>query len=1047
MIIRTMSHSKCHVKFVILILTSAIFSCNVQEESSVPDDIQNPEIVSRNQMDPHASIFPFENETLAMKGDMEESSRYLSLNGTWKFHFAETPNRVIKNIERSDFVTDELDEINVPGNWEPQGFGIPYYLDEEYPFDPNPPFTPSENPVGTYKRKFQIPEQWRDRGKIILYFGSVRSAMYLWINGQKVGFAKGSKVPVEFDISEYVKIDENDITVMVYRWSDGSYLEGQDTWRISGIERNVYLYHVPELQVWDVFAKTTLDDTYTKGVMDLEISLKNHIGTTSNMNLELQLLDADNAIVWSEAIPNIQFDAGKKIDLHAEFDEIFRWSAETPDLYKLLIKNASDKQLNEVVALDLGFRTVEIKNGQLLVNGKPIYVKGVNRCEWDPYRGRYLSKELMMKDINLMKLNNINAVRTSHYPNDEYWYQLCDKYGLYVVDESNIESHGMRFHPNGYERLTNDRKWQEVFIDRSRRMIERDKNHPSIIAWSLGNEAGDGMNFVATYHWVKQRDTTRPVQYQEAWYEDHTDMVVPMYRNVDFMADFAKKGDARPLILCEYAHAMGNSVGNLQDYWDVIEKYPNLQGGFIWDWVDQVFAKKNKDGIDIWAYGGDMGDPKNMNDSSFCANGLVYADRTPYPYLEEVKKVYQNIKIKPEDAKTGKFIIKNGFFFTPTAHFDFSYSLLKNGKSIYEEGLPDFKIEPRDSAKFEITYPPGLDFNRYEYHINFFVREKTSRNLVPSGHLIAKEQIVIPNNAGEANEEHDRSNLKERNIRKEGNVLIVETGSWKIGFENTTGFITSIQVDDENILLEPIVPNFWRAPTDNDLGNGLPTRAKFWKIAMTKSKLTDYNYDLVNGRFTLDTRHQYKSYSQATTYQIDHLGNISIKTTIDADENLPKLPRIGFKMAFQGSLDHAQWFGRGPEENYWDRKTASFVGLYESRVENLPTPYLRPQENGNRSDVRWLELSDQKDRSIKFSSESLMSFSLFPFHYSALDHFGEDYNKHGSEIFPDNITYLNLDYLQMGVGGDNSWGARTHEKYTIQPKTYNYSFVISPAIK
>ena len=1024
-----------------LVLALTMFSCNTRT-ALIPEAINNPEIFSKNQLDAHASIFPFENERLALANHKENSDRYLSLNGIWKFHYAENPEETINEFYKADCSTDDFQEIKVPGNWEAQGFGTPYYLDEEYPFKPDPPHTPLDNPIGSYKRKFQIPEEWMESRRVIVQFGSVRSAMYLWINGEEVGFAKGSKTPIEFDITPYVQIGDNDISVRVYRWSDGSYLEGQDTWRISGLERDVYIYSVPDIQVQDVFAKATLDSSYTHGLLDLEVKLQNHKDISLPISLEITLLDKDAQIVWKESRENIAVEDQALIELNTTIDTPDQWSAEHPNLYTLLVKNISDQNLNEVIAADIGFRSVEIKNRQLLINGKAVDIKGVNRCEWDPHYGRYVSQELMLKDITMMKQNNINAVRTSHYPNDEYWYWLCDKYGLYVVDEANIETHGMQFHPESYELISNNNLWQEAFLDRTKRMVERDKNHPSIIGWSLGNEAGDGKNFVNNYQWVKQRDPTRPVQYQEAWYESHTDLVVPMYKDVDFIKEYAHKGDERPLILCEYAHAMGNSVGNLQDYWDVIEAHDNLQGGFIWDWVDQTFAKTNEDGQHIWAYGGDMGDPKTMNDSSFCANGLVFADRTPYPYLKEVKKVYQNIKIKQIDTQSGTFVLHNKYFFSNTSNLDFYYSICQDGEIVHTNKLNMKTVNPRDSSQFNVVYPDGLEQNKYEYHINFSIYQRTESNLVPSGHLMAEDQIAI--NGRHRLKDSPVLALTKSDIVDDNGWISIKTDKWTIWINKRTGYLSKIVMDDVNILQEPIRPNFWRAPTDNDLGNGLPKRASFWKSATTNNKLTSLDYELEEGKATVTAKHEYQSYSQTTTYVTDDSGNILVKTIVEADKDLPEIPRIGLQMILDGDFNQVEWFGRGPEENYWDRKTASSVGKYKSAISTFNTPYLRPQENGNRSDVRWFIISDGNGRSLKFESLDVFNFSLFPYKYSELEHHGQDFNKHGSEILPSGITSINIDHLQMGVGGDNSWGAKTHEKYTIRPDTYEYAFIISP---
>lgn len=1027
-----------------IVLCFCVLLISCQKAAEIPDEINDPTVTSRNRLDARASIFSYEDAHLAMVNDRERSERFLSLNGVWSFHYAGSEVEVPGGIHKPGFELANLDTIRVPGNWEAQGHGIPYYLDEEYPFEARPPFTPEINPVGIYKRKFDLPKTWLDQGKVILYLGSVRSAMYLWVNGKEVGFAKGSKVPIEFDLTKYLKKGENDLTLKVYRWSDGSYLEGQDTWRISGIERDVYLYQVPEVQIWDVFAKAELDDNYSKGLLDLTIDLKNHSTSSANVDLNIQLLDGAKNEVWTKQVSVAHLDQNKQLSFDATIEDVAHWTAEQPNLYHLIIKNASDGSINDVVALKIGFKSVVVTTRQLLVNGQAIDIKGVNRCEWDPYNGRYLTRERMLQDIRLMKANNINAVRTSHYPNDEYWYDLCDQYGLYVIDEANIEAHGMGSHPEGYGLITNDESWKPSFLDRIIRMVERDKNHPSIIGWSLGNEAGDGENFVASYQWIKGRDDTRPVQYQEAWYEAHTDIVVPMYKNIHFISEFAEKEDGRPLILCEYAHAMGNSVGNLQDYWDVIDAYPNLQGGFIWDWVDQTFARTNDQGVKIWAYGGDMGDPKHLNDSSFCANGLVYADRTPYPYLSEVKKVYQNVKFRNKDSRKGIFEVENDFFFTNTDAFDFQYAIYRDGANVFSGKLPSMSIAPQKSRELRINYPFAIN-DGHEYFINFTVRRRANHSLVPAGHVIAQEQIALTGRS--IRKIAANSRLGDEALSESEHDISIQTEAWKISFNKTTGYINELIVAGENILLEPIQPNFWRAPTDNDLGNGLPERAKFWSVATSEMKLRELQTSVENGKLKVQTAHDYLSFQQQVDYEIDKDGNITIITRIKADTDLPEMPRVGYRMTFAKAFDQVQWYGRGPQENYWDRKTASFVGQYEALIEDLPTPYLRPQESGSRSDIRWVDLSNGNGLDIRFQGDTLMNFSAFPFRYSELSHHGKDYNKHGSEIAPGEVTTFHFDYLQMGVGGDNTWGARTHEKYTIRPGDFEYKFTISPEQK
>lgn len=1028
--------------FLYTVLVVTWLSCS-KGHQHIPDDIRNPQTVSKHTLKPRATFFAFESEALALLGDKEQSKRFQSLNGTWHFQYFESPNAVDEKITESSYPLEKLKTISVPGNWEAQGYGIPYYLDEEYPFKPNPPYTPEDNPIGIYKRKFTLKSDWSRNDKTVLYFGSVRSAMYLWINGKEVGFAKGSKVPIEFDITDYLVDGENDLTVKVYRWSDGSYLEGQDTWRISGIERNVYLYHVPEVHIADVFAKTTLDDAYKNGILDVSIAVENTLEKATNLKLDIQLLDATQTAIWSKIVEQPEMTESYTVVFKETIEAPKQWSAEHPNLYQLVVKTYADENLKEVIKIDVGFRTIEIKGEQLLVNGKPIYIKGVNRCEWSPDLGRYVSKETMLKDITLMKQNNINAVRTSHYPSDEYWYELCDKYGLYVVDEANIESHGMEYHPESYEKLTNDEQWKEAFLDRAIRMVERDKNHPSIITWSMGNESGDGKNFVEIYNWMKHKDATRPVQYQEAWYEDHTDMVVPMYKNIDFITEFANKGDARPLILCEYAHAMGNSVGNLQDYWDTMEQYKNLQGGFIWDWVDQTFAKKNKEGVAFWAGGGDMGDPKIMNDSTFCANGLLYADRTPYPYLKEVKHVYRNLKIKPKQIEKGSFQLNNNFFFTNTSNYTIGYHILKDGDVVKNGTLEQLEVDPNESIVF--TVPLGnLKFeNTSDYYINFEVRTKAEKDLVPENHIISEEQISL----SKAILEQDKlsGSIDKKQIVESDHQLIIDTKAWQIVFDTDQGYITQMNTKTSNVLEAPLKPNFWRAPTDNDLGNGLQKRAEIWKTITERLQLKSFNYTFKNNELEITAQHVYDTlFSQTTVYKVDGYGMVKVAINLEANKNLSEIPRIGMSTILKGDLNHVEWYGRGPEENYWDRKTASFVGKYSDEVENMDTKYIRPQENGNRADVHWFTITNKQGDGIKFKSDNVFNFSVFPFKYSELSHYSEDTNKHGSEIKPDGITSLNIDHLQMGVGGDNTWGAKTHEQYTIWPGVFSYSFSIQP---
>ncbi|MFX1533250.1 MAG: glycoside hydrolase family 2 TIM barrel-domain containing protein, partial [Promethearchaeota archaeon] len=613
---------------------------NVNNKES--NDWENPKILGRNKEAAHCTYIPYADTQTALKNDPLQSPFYLSLNGRWKFCWVKKPADHKLDFYKDNFDVSQWVDIIVPGNWELQGFGIPIYTNVIYPFPADPPHIPHDwNPVGSYRRTFTISNSWKDR-QVFLHFGGVSSAMYVWLNGEKVGYSQGSKTPAEFNITEYLRKGENVLAVEVYRWCDGSYLEGQDFWKISGIERDVFLFSTPQVHIRDFFVRGDLDDNYIDGMLKVTVNVRNYLPDVSGKHyVHIDLLDTDNKSVFETLTKEANIRNADKITIHFEqfVKKPAKWSAETPKLYSMLISLSNESGLiTEVVSCKVGFRKVEIKDAQLLVNGIPIIIKGVNRHEHDPVTGRTVTEKLMIKDIQLMKQFNINAVRTSHYPNVPRWYELCDKYGLYVVDEANIESHGMGYDPE--DTLGNNPDWKEAHLDRTIRMVERDKNHPSIIIWSLGNEAGDGVNFEATYKWIHERDSSRPVQYEQAIEGPHTDIVCPMYSRIEQLEEYANKEQNRPLIMCEMLHAMGNSVGNMQDYWDVIEKHKVLQGGFVWDWVDQSFLKVDEDNMRYWAYGGDMGDDIVFNDGNFCINGLVQADRAPHPHLWEVKKVY-----------------------------------------------------------------------------------------------------------------------------------------------------------------------------------------------------------------------------------------------------------------------------------------------------------------------------------------------------------------------------------------------------------------------
>ncbi len=637
-----------------------------EASSQTVPDWENPSLVGINKEAPRASAFPFETAALAETNDPGQSAYFQLLNGSWKFNWVRSPGERPRDFFEEEFDDSGWGRIPVPSNWEVQGYGVPIYLNHPYEFEKNPPLIHHEyNPVGSYRTTFQIPEDWGDR-EVFLHFGAVKSAMYLWVNGQQVGYSQGSKLPAEFNVTEYLRTGENLLAVEVYRWSDGSYLECQDFWRISGIERDVFLWAAPKIHIRDVFVKAGLNDNYRDGRLEVTVDLANYgLGASEDLTVDMALTDPDDGSVISA--PELSMDlppVGEEASatVRVGVGPVKRWTAETPALYDLYLtlKDPAGSTL-EVVRQRIGFRTVEIKDGLLQVNGVPITIKGVNRHEHDPFTGHVMTEERMREDIRLIKAANMNAVRTSHYPSDPLWYELADEYGLYIVDEANIESHGMGY--NLDTTLGNNPDWELAHVDRMRRMVERDKNHPSIIIWSMGNEAGNGVNFYAAYEWTKERDDTRPVQYERALKEWNTDIYVPMYASFQHLEEYAQSEPERPLIMCEYAHAMGNSVGNFTDYWELIDRYPSLQGGFIWDWVDQGLATVTEGGDSIWGYGGDFGPPGTPSDGNFLINGLVQPDRDLNPHYYEVRHVYQWIDAELLDTETGRILLTNNYEF------------------------------------------------------------------------------------------------------------------------------------------------------------------------------------------------------------------------------------------------------------------------------------------------------------------------------------------------------------------------------------------------
>jgi beta-galactosidase len=1020
-----------------------------QEETSRPD-WENPEVVGINKEAPRATFFAFKNKELATANRMEASPYFLNLNGTWKFNWVRKPADRPTDFYKTDYDVSSWDNIKVPASWELEGYGVPIYTDVSYPFPNNEPFIPHDyNPVGSYKRTFEIPANWNGQD-VYLHFGGVRSAMYVWVNGEKVGYSQGSKTPAEFNISKYLRTGENQLAVEVYRFSDGSYLEDQDYWKISGFERDVYLYARPQVHIHDFFVHAGLEENYTHGQFALEVDVNNLTSKKSYYKVQVEVKDqsGNDALVVSQEIRmKLNTNGKSKATFKGNIPNVKKWTAETPHLYtmNLMLKSSSGRTV-EAIQRKIGFRTSEIKHGLLMINGVPVTIRGVNRHEHDPINGRVITEESMLKDIELMKKFNINAVRCSHYPNRERWYELCDQYGLYVVNEANIEAHGATPY-NREKNLPGKPHWKKAFMDRTVSMVERDKNHPSIIIWSLGNETGRGENFHATYKWIKERDKSRPVQSEDSGQDFNTDIFCPMYDRMWEMIKYAEKVQKRPLIQCEYAHAMGNSVGNLQDYWDLIYKYRQLQGGFIWDWVDQTFQKVTEKGDTIFAYGGDMGVYKVQNDSNFCANGLISSDRKLHPHIWEVKKVYQPVGFKKVDLTSDQFTIINRHDFTNLNQYDFTWELSADGEMMASGTMEELDIKPHGETVVTIAYPRITPKAGTEYFLKLQAHTKEATPFVPEGHLVAWEQFQLP--MYKEARPTTMEKLQSVDLFDEENEIQVEGENFKIRFNTQNGTLESWKIDEREMIQKGLQPFFWRAVTDNDLGNGMPGKCKAWKTAGEKRQLVKISSKQLSRQsiqVTVKSNLPNVQSKYQTIYTIYGDGAIKVEnqfTPENADQAM--IPRMGMQMQLPVEYNQMEWYGRGPQESYWDRKTGAAVGRYSGSVWEQYHPYVRPQETGNKEEVRWMALTNKEGFGIMAVGAPMISASALQFDYSKLYHAGKgNPQKHGNEIKKENLINFQIDYKQMGVGGDNSWGAPVHSEYSLPVQPYHYSFILRP---
>lgn len=1010
---------------------------------------ENPEVFNIGQAKPHANYIPFKSFEEAIHNQAWESSFFLSLNGEWDFSWSKSPDTRPSEFYHNNYETDAWDKIDVPSNWELQGYGTPIYVNDRYPFPKNPPYIPNDNnPVGCYKKKFDIPNDWKDH-RISIVFEAIRSAAHFWINGEYLGYNQDSRTPIEFDLTNYLHESGNYISVEVYRWSDGSYLECQDMWRLSGIFRDVYLVAQPKIKIRDFRIDATLNETYENGILYGQFEIENHSQYQSldNHFIDLFLVNplSNNRVL---EIPNLSIalkSNQNQYTLEYKVDQVKKWSAETPHLYHLYIRlRYKDDVTLKVIPQKVGFRKIEIQNSKLLINGQSITFKGVNRHEFCETNGYVVSEESMIHDIKMMKQCNINAVRNSHYPNCARWYELCDKYGLYVIDEANIETHGMgsELSHNSFDSKKHPAYleiWKAAHIDRVKRMYERSKNHACIIIWSLGNEAGNGENFEDCYKWLKEKDPTRPVQYEQAGEEWNTDITCPMYPTLQHVNKYANSHKTKPFIMCEYAHAMGNSLGNFKDYWDIINAYEILQGGFIWDWADQGLAA-TKEGKKFWKFGGYFGNSDTPSDSNFCINGITFPDRTPHPSYYEVKKVYQGIGFELDQEKKNLLKIYNQYTFINLSHLEFYWNVWCEQKVIHE-GQFALDLGPHSFTEVDL----GFDYNilkSVEYFLDVSVRTKFESELIPQDFEVAKEQFQIDNTIRKIKQTPISCSSTPILEIENDFELKHDDSTWRISKE--TGLVHSWQINNQEILIQPIEPNFWRAPNDNDLGYNFYEKMGDWQNAFANAKFKSIiRSDLgLTSRWILDQH----DIELKLNYYINGEG---IKIDFEIKERSVKeieVPRIGLIFKVPTEYSKIKYFGRGPHENYIDRNYSAHIGIYESTIKEQYHEYISPQESGYKTDVKWLEIDNKKDIVIRIKNEIPFAFSALPY---GLDQLSQQKigSKNNIDLIREEYNTVCIDYRQMGVGGINSWGQEPLEKYRIPIRNYKFSFTLNAIIK
>ena len=1082
------------IKNLLLTLSFASMSLSAVAADVTPVWL-NPEVNQVNREARRADFFAFENADLAKAGDKTKSSRYLSMEGKWRFNFVKDHNLAPKDFFSLNFDDSQWVDFPVPGLFEMEGYGDKTYKNAGYAwcttFDNNPPIVgETNNYTGSYRRTFELPDNWNGQ-EVYFHVGSATSNLSVWVNGKYVGYSEDAKVAAEFNITKYLKKGQNLIAMQVMRWCDGSYLEDQDFWRFTGIAREVYLYARPKQHVKDIIITAGLDDNYKEGILEATAT------ATVDGSVFYELVDDKGNTVFS--IPS---GCGSVIGRGLS---VKPWSAEVPNLYSLVISFYSEKikvdksmkdllssgndkavieqykkqlasfEPKEVIVQRVGFRNIEIKGGQLLVNGQPILIKGADRHELDPDGGYIVSMERMIQDIKIMKQLNINAVRTCHYPDDPRWYDLCDEYGIYLTAESNLESHGMGY---GEGTLAKRDDFAKAHIERQEGNVLSFRNHPSIIVWSLGNEAGYGPNFEKAYDWVKATDKTRPCQFEQARENGKTDIFCPMYADYNHCERYSKGDNPRPLIQCEYAHAMGNSMGGFKEYWELIRKYPKYQGGYIWDFVDQGLRDRSPiTGREIFTYGGDYG-KYPASDYNFNCNGIIAPDRRLNPHAYEVQYYYQNAWITDKGLKDGKLEVYNENFFKSLDDLELVWFLGGAGNNgHHRDGVPagltyghggtiDISgIAPQqrkvitDEKLKQIIEKMSGHHGDQELLLNFYFKSKEGAPLIDKGQVLAKQQFVInPYQFPELNTEGIESNLKSQTSNLKSQIQKEETNSYvKFSAAGTdlyvgkwTGWIDYITVDGRDMLQnrESIVPEFWRAPTDNDYGAGLQRRFGTWRNPQMKLKsvtTADDGSPVITATFDLPD--QKAQLTMTYTLTPDGVVIVREQLTTDKEAKVSDLFRYGMTLQMPGLYNKVRYYGRGPIENYIDRHDSEFIGMYESTTSHEYYDYVRPQESGNHTDVRWFEVLNSDGLGLRFYGDAPMEASALPFLTSQLDdgpHKDKAWGHHSGDLIAPGITQVHITQRQFGLGCVNSWGAWPREEYRLPYKDYDFTFAIKP---